>query len=133
MYQIEAAAKLANAHDFIMSLPEKYETVVGEGGGHISGGQKQVRTIMIHLYLLYFNFASFWSNFLFDQFVLYFYFILNLFVVICGKIFTQRIAIARAMVRNPSILLLDEATSALDSTSERLVQEALERVCKVFN
>lgn len=76
---IVAAAKLANAHDFIMKLPEDYSTVLGSGVSQLSGGQK------------------------------------------------QRVAIARALVRNPKILLLDEATSALDASSERIVQEALER------
>ncbi|CAF0731721.1 unnamed protein product [Adineta steineri] len=80
--EIEQAAEQANAHKFIMKLPNKYETLVGERGIQLSGGEK------------------------------------------------QRIALARALVKQPSILLLDEATSALDNVSERIVQEALDRACK---
>jgi ATP-binding cassette subfamily B (MDR/TAP) protein 1 len=78
--EIEAAAKLSNAHCFVSELPLAYETEVGERGGQMSGGQK------------------------------------------------QRLAIARAIIRDPSILLLDEATSALDTESEMVVQQALDRL-----
>ncbi len=80
MTEIEAAARAAFAHDFIMALPQGYDTTLGEGGVTLSAGQR------------------------------------------------QRIAIARAVLRNAPILLLDEATSALDAESETLVQKALDKI-----
>ena len=82
MEQVTEAAKIANAHDFIMESENGYDTMIGDRGGRLSGGQR------------------------------------------------QRISIARAILKNPPILILDEATSALDTESERLVQEALERLMK---
>ena len=80
--QVIAAAKIANAHDFLMETENGYDTNIGDRGCLLSGGQR------------------------------------------------QRISIARAILKNPPILILDEATSALDTESERLVQEALERLMK---
>ena len=80
MEQVVEAAKIANAHDFIMEKEDGYQTNIGDRGGKLSGGQR------------------------------------------------QRISIARAILKNPPILILDEATSALDTESERLVQEALDRL-----
>jgi ATP-binding cassette subfamily B protein len=78
--EVEEAARAANIHDFIMGLPDGYDTIVGERGYRLSGGEK------------------------------------------------QRIALARVILKNPSILVLDEATSHLDSESEALIQEALKHV-----
>lgn len=80
--QVEQAAKIANAHDFITQSEKGYDTNIGDRGGRLSGGQR------------------------------------------------QRVSIARAILKNPPILILDEATSALDTESERLVQDALERLMK---
>ena len=80
--EVETAARIANAHDFIMQTENGYDTLIGDRGCRLSGGQR------------------------------------------------QRISIARAILKNPSILILDEATSALDTESERLVQDALEKLMK---
>ena len=80
--QIEEAARIANAFDFIMASEAEFDTNIGDRGGRLSGGQR------------------------------------------------QRVSIARAILKNPPILILDEATSALDTESERLVQDALERLMK---
>ncbi len=82
MEEVIAAAKIANAYDFIMETPDGFDTMVGDRGCRLSGGQR------------------------------------------------QRVSIARAVLKNPPVLILDEATSALDTESERLVQEALERLMK---
>lgn len=82
MNEVIAAAKAANAHDFIMKLPKGYDTVIGERGVRLSGGEK------------------------------------------------QRIAIARALLKDPPVLILDEATSALDTSAEREVQTALDSLMK---
>ncbi|CAF3112647.1 unnamed protein product [Rotaria sp. Silwood2] len=103
MYEICEAAKNANIHRFIESLPEQYETNVGAKGTQLSGGEKQ-RIGKKTSFFSYFSKEKGYS-------------------LLC-------LAIARAIIRNPSILLLDEATSALDTESERIVQEALDRASK---
>lgn len=80
--KIVAAAKMANAHDFITALPKEYDTVIGEKGEMLSGGER------------------------------------------------QRLSIARAILKDPAILILDEATSALDTESERLVQDAIDKLMR---
>lgn len=80
--EIVEAARRANIHDYVMSLPDGYETRIGERGVRLSGGQK------------------------------------------------QRLSIARVFLKNPPLLILDEATSALDNTTEILIQQALDELCK---
>ena len=80
--EIVDAAKRANIHDYVMSLPDGYDTVIGERGVRLSGGQK------------------------------------------------QRLSIARVFLKNPPLLILDEATSALDNTTEILIQQALDELCR---
>jgi ATP-binding cassette subfamily B (MDR/TAP) protein 1 len=119
--EIVQAAIQANAHNFISALPEEYETPVGEKGTQLSGGQKQRKYLRKQE-------NSFGGE-------------ISLAVLVVNRIIssvkelllitnypTAGIAIARAVLKNPKILLLDEATSALDNESERLVQEALDKL-----
>ena len=80
--EVIEAAKRANIHDYVMTLPDKYDTEIGERGVRLSGGQK------------------------------------------------QRLSIARVFLKDPAILILDEATSALDNTTEILIQQALDELCR---
>ena len=80
--EVIEAAKRANIHDYIMSMENGYDTIIGERGVRLSGGQK------------------------------------------------QRLSIARVFLKNPAILILDEATSSLDNTTEILIQQALDELCK---
>ena len=111
--EILQAAKLANAHDFIMELDEGYQTKIGERGNRISGGQKQRK--------------FFPSRYIFE----YLEHCLSGFVRRLTPSFTiyyAGIALAQVFLRRPKLLILDEATSALDAESEALVQESIDRL-----
>lgn len=112
--EVEEAAKEANAHDFIMSFPDGYNTYVGERGTQVSGGQKQ-RIAIGEITLFLFGKAGIphACRILFSN---------SLCALACS------IFVARAIIKRPKILMLDEATSALDSESERVVQEAMDKI-----